>query len=293
MRCEDGRDPHERKKAREGHGDGELMPVQLFTDGIEPEDLETPILRFMELWKFQDLLTGRLYFRRADLFEDESEGLPLDDYWETLNLNRYDLNDIQNRNYHLGFDAQIRQSYFITCWYLGGNERVRMWRSYAKGNGVAVCSTYGRLKSALDSMTLEDKAHLGLVRYGNAHLIPGRVNLMINVSTKQLKYADEQEARAMLWLVDPHETGNRHIDSDNRFHPRPIYPTRQPEGVHRAIDLQGLITGVVLSPFAEAAALKDIEQMVRDTGCTCPVSPSAMTAGANLLPTEEELRRHL
>src|SRR5687767_4817629 len=37
------------------------MAVQLFTDGIEPPDLDTPILRFMERWKFGDLLTGRMY----------------------------------------------------------------------------------------------------------------------------------------------------------------------------------------------------------------------------------------
>jgi hypothetical protein len=92
-----------------------------------------------------------------------------------------------------------------------------------EGNGVAIRSTYRRLKTVLDTLASEDKAHLGLVRYGSAHLVPGRVNLMINVSTKQLKYANEQEVRAMLWLIDPHETGNRHIDLDNRFHPRPIY----------------------------------------------------------------------
>jgi hypothetical protein len=232
------------------------MPTQLFTDGIEPEDLDTPILRFMERWKFEDLLTSRMYFCRADLFEDEGEGLPLDEYWQTLNLNRLDLNDIQIRNQHLGFDAQIRQSYFIGCWYLGLEEPVRMWRSYAKGNGVAVRSTYWRLKTVLDALAAEDKAHLGVVRYGSAHLVPGRVNLMINVSTKQLKYANEQEVRAMLWLVDPHETGNRHIDLDNRFHTRPIYPTAQPEGVHRLVDLRTLIERVIVSPFAEPNAFE-------------------------------------
>lgn len=140
------------------------MPTQLFTDGIEPEDLDTPILRFMERWKFEDLLTGRMYFRRADLFEDESEGLPLDEYWQTLNLNRLDLKDIQIRYQHLGFDAQIRQSYFMACWYLGLEEQVRMWHSYAKGNGVAIRSTYRRLKTVLDTLASEDRAHLGLVR---------------------------------------------------------------------------------------------------------------------------------
>lgn len=269
------------------------MPVHLFTDGIEPEDLDTPILRFMERWKFEDLLTGRMYFRRADLFEDESEGLPLDDYWQTLNLNRYDLNDIQVRNQHLGFDAQIRQSYFIACWYLGLNEQVRMWRSYAKGNGVAVCSTYGRLKAALGALVAEDKAHLGLVRYGSGHLVPGRVNLMINVSTKQLKYVDEREVRAMLWLVDPHETGNRHIDLANRFHPRPIYPTGQPEGVHRPVGLEELVTGAILSPFAEPGALRETEELIKRAGFAFPIPPSMLTAGAALLPTDEELKKYL
>jgi hypothetical protein len=79
---------------------------------------------------------------------------------------------------------------------------------------------------------------------------------MINVSTKQLKYANEQEVRAMLWLVDPHETGNRHIDLDNRFHTRPIYPTAQPEGVHRLVDLRTLIERVIVSPFAEPNAFE-------------------------------------
>jgi hypothetical protein len=268
------------------------MPVQLFTDGIEPEDPDTPILRFMERWKFEDLLTGRMYFRRADLFEDESEGLPLDEYWQTLNLNRYDLNDIQERNRHLGFDAQVRQSYFIACWYRGLNERVRMWRSYAKDDGVAVCSTYARLKAALDALAAEDKAMLGLIRYGNAHLAPGRVNLMINVSTKQLKYADEEEVRAMLWLVDAHESGNRHIDPDNRYHPRPIYPTGQPEGVHRPVDLQSLVTGIIVAPFAQAGAVQQTEEMIRNVGYAFPVIPSALTSGASLLPTEDDLRRY-
>ncbi len=32
------------------------MPVSLFTAGIEPEDPDTPIWRFMEFWKFQGLI---------------------------------------------------------------------------------------------------------------------------------------------------------------------------------------------------------------------------------------------
>jgi hypothetical protein len=36
------------------------MPVSLFTAGIEPNGPTTPIWRFMEFWKFHDLMKGRL-----------------------------------------------------------------------------------------------------------------------------------------------------------------------------------------------------------------------------------------
>jgi hypothetical protein len=47
-----------------------LVVVERFTDGLEP-DPEADIWRFMEIWKFQDLMTkSELYFCRADRFDD-------------------------------------------------------------------------------------------------------------------------------------------------------------------------------------------------------------------------------
>ncbi len=41
------------------------MAVQLFTDGIEPEDIDVPVWRFLDQQKFEDLLrTGELFFNR-------------------------------------------------------------------------------------------------------------------------------------------------------------------------------------------------------------------------------------
>lgn len=52
------------------------MPVEMFPDGLEPPDPDAVIWRFMDLWKFERLLNdGALYFRRADLFLDQYEGL--------------------------------------------------------------------------------------------------------------------------------------------------------------------------------------------------------------------------
>ena len=68
------------------------MPVQLFTDGIEPADPDVPVWRFLDIERLKDLfMTGELYFNRADRFpQDDQEGLAPEDYIPILRLNRYE-----------------------------------------------------------------------------------------------------------------------------------------------------------------------------------------------------------
>jgi hypothetical protein len=71
------------------------MAVRTFTDGLEPEDLDAPVWRFICLERFKDLVESKeLFFNRADRFpQDDQEGLPPEEYIPILRLNRYDLND--------------------------------------------------------------------------------------------------------------------------------------------------------------------------------------------------------
>ena len=80
----------------------------------------------------------------------------------------------------------------------------------------------------------------------------------------------------MLWLVDPHETGNRNIDPDNRAHARPLdaYPTNNPKGVWRPVNVQELLTKVIVSPFAEPTTVAEAESELATAGCSVPVEPS-------------------
>ncbi len=270
------------------------MPVAKFLYGIEPDDLNAPIWRFLEFWKFQDLMKGHMYFHRSDLFEenDPQEGLPLDNY-ET-GRHPLDIKDILDRDSELGFDAQVRQGFYICCWYLAGDDSAKMWHTYAKGNGVAICSTYAKLKAVLEPLPAEDRAHLGLVQYGDKHIPPGRRNLIMNIGTKREKYKDEREVRAMLWIVDPHETGNRNIDPNNRAHARPLdaYPTNNPEGVRRPVNIQELLTKVIVSPFAQSTTVADAEHELSAAGFSVPVEPSDMTSRSSFIPTAEELKRY-
>ena len=58
----------------------------------------------MDLRKFRDLMASEeLYFRRADLFTDKSEGLPPEDYaTRVLGLNPYDIGIALNSTIILG-----------------------------------------------------------------------------------------------------------------------------------------------------------------------------------------------
>lgn len=69
----------------------------------------------MDLRKFRDLLASEeLYFRRADLFTDKSEGLPPEEYaMRVLGLDPYDIRDRASLNNHLGALARHRESYYI------------------------------------------------------------------------------------------------------------------------------------------------------------------------------------
>jgi hypothetical protein len=255
------------------------MSVEMFTDGLEPENQEAVILRFMGFEKLKDLMTTRkLYFRRADLFKDKSEGLPLEEYVQVLNLNP---SDVQGLNNHIGSIAQFREGFFINCWHLFVEETARMWEEYGK-DGVAACSRYSILKSALDSCA--GRPHLGLVRYGSKHLTGW--NVIRFITTQQERYRHEQEVRALLWVPDEYAGINRHFDEDNKAHPRPLTlpPARVPDFQRRKVDLQSLITGIVVSPLASDSLLSDVERLVHDSGHSIQVRPSELTHYSHLLP---------
>jgi hypothetical protein len=89
------------------------------------------------------MASEELYFRRADLFTDKSEGLPPEQYlMSVLGLNPYDVNHRAELNNHFGSLAQSRETYFIICWHLFRQEELAMWEQYGH-DGVAIISTYG------------------------------------------------------------------------------------------------------------------------------------------------------
>lgn len=134
-------------------------------------------------------------------------------------------------------------------------------------DGVAVCSRYELLKLALDGLL--DETHLGLVRYGTDHLAE-RFNALDFITTKRPQYAPDREVRAIVVSYDPLAGGNRHIGLDNSVHPKPLAVNLRHSWVHDCkrcrIDLRTLITGVVISPWAEPDAVEEIALWIQFKG---------------------------
>jgi len=269
------------------------MPVKPYWNQKQPPK-DAVLWRFMDLRKFRDLMASEeLYFRRADLFTDKSEGLPPEDYaLRVLGLDPYNVAHRIELNHHLGSLAQHRESYYVSCWYLyeRGLETLDMWELYGH-DGVAVVSRYDLLYDALNR--LMDDAHVGRIQYGTGYLTD-RFNALEFITTKQKKYALECEIRALITSYDPLAGGNRHIDLDNHPHPHPlpINPRNSwvPDCKRRRIDLRKLITDVVISPWAESNAVEEINLWVKLKGFPVAARRSE-TAGSNT-PILAEFREH-
>lgn len=150
-----------------------------------------------------------------------------------------------------------------------------MWKEY--GQGVAIVSGYGLLKSQLNA--IGDRAYIGMVRYGVTHLIGERANIFKYITTKRKEYADEQEVRALLWIMDPHAGINRHIGEDNRVHPLPLTPPPPHvlKGHRRKVNLQTLVTRVIMSPWATSETYDEISQLVKQLCYGIPVELSELS----------------
>src|SRR5437899_352460 len=107
----------------------------------------TKVLRYLDVFKFIDLLTTReLYFRRLDRLGDPLEG--------TLPQSVVDSDFLVRQNIDT-ITATVRECVCVNCWYFG-DEDLRMWDGYAAaGTGLVIRSTIGMLKAALKSATEE------------------------------------------------------------------------------------------------------------------------------------------
>lgn len=245
------------------------MPLQPYVTQLEPAE-DAPVWRFIDVPKFRDLFANEeLYFRRTDLFkkDDPHEGLPTDEYVRRVRgLAKYDLRDELTLNDDQACTRQNSEAYFLSCWHLFDAESLQVWATYAP-DGVAICSRYSLLKSALNTQL--DTIYLGKVRYGDREM--NGYNTLQFIFTKREHFAWEREIRAVLCCYDPVAGNNRHYNELD-------FPSREPlddlnplhpwvkECKRRRIAVKDLLTGVVVSPWASEATMEEVVLWLKAKG---------------------------
>lgn len=267
------------------------MPISPHYACVEPPG-DTVICRFMEFWKFRDLLASEeLYFTRTDLLKDDDpwEALPSDAYARrALGLRRFDVNDELRLNNDQAFNRQHSENCYINCWQLFEGETVHMWDRY--GKGVAVFSRFDALKSTL--IPLLDPILLGAVKYSEAN--NKSYNQIQFLFTKRACFDKEKELRILLQCYDPMAGMNRHYNADNfpnrePLDENPIHPWVHP-CKRRRIDLKSLVTEIRLSPWAKTEDTEEVKLWVKNKNLSCSVNPSDITSP--LTPTPDDIRKY-
>src|SRR5215208_3183149 len=146
-----------------------------------PQNEATKVWRYMTFTKFMSLVDrSALYFSRVDRLGDAFEGsfarrnLSGDLRPEEM-IQSYE--SIEPRSKWVGsapMTPQLRawsfnygqRSTYANCWHMNAYESAAMWSVYSRsGEGIAIQSTYGRLRDSFTSPDHKQLVSIGMVKY--------------------------------------------------------------------------------------------------------------------------------
>ena len=239
------------------------------TEGLKEVD---KLWRYMDLAKFISMLKdSNLFFSSPKGFNDIYEGahgeLRNKKAWDDFYLSHaraaiitapdncwhyIDESKLEEEAQRLVSEITTLQTpVFISCWYQNDYESEAMWKMYSKNvaNAIAIQTDYKELKRQIG-----DKAKINKVMYIDYSKRFVGPNELFWYKRKSFEY--EREVRALL-----HSFGNN--DS---------------LGIAMKVDLESLIKGVYISPYAPAWFYSCVVDLIDKYGYKFEVNYSSMTA---------------
>lgn len=251
------------------------MPVTQLSALPDNTPPESVLWRFLNRCKFDDLLeTRKLHFCRADLFDDDEEGIPPTSALLPHHTHPLDIATACELQHQKGWYAQVREQFYINCWHRFRDEELKLWDGYQ--SAVAIVTTVRQLERVLSSCS-EDISMFS-VRYDEEAIESD--NLYQIISYKGASYSWEEEFRCVIsWFKD--DPGlNRHIDANNHAHERPLQSNPPlvslPEARRVPVDLQSLVNQIVLGPRMGDSEREAIRCSARKAGLSVDVVDSAL-----------------
>ncbi|MCH6229715.1 hypothetical protein MK786_03085 [Microbacterium sp. CFH 31415] len=227
-----------------------------------PADQES-VWRYMDLARFLSLLqTSALHLARADQMSDRWEG----SYGE---LNRQLRPELYGEHFEQMFAHADQRRQFslqgirLNCWHLSEFESAAMWDIY-QGRGVAIRSTWGRLKRSIKPERWINGAEVNYVDYRSSFI--SERNMFDAFMHKRESFSHEREVKLamMTELSAPHPTEENTTIS--------LGP--EPPVIPVEVDLVGLVERVYVAPDAPEWIMSVVDNVTRRYGFEFPVQQS-------------------
>lgn len=214
-----------------------------------PDDLDTPVWRYMDMDKFQSLLNEKaLYLTRADCLQDRFEGtyssrqiLELDEWLKKIGSSQAIETEKEGRR-----KDKLRT--YISCWCISNCDFDLMWKAYVRNPpGIAIKSSVRRLINICDKAVGHWPLDVSEVKYFD-HEGGELINVFGTPTTflyKDIHFKLDNELRI--------------IHSPNFLEPTPTH-------IFLPIDLKDLIVNVVLQPKIKENSLKSVREALNEVG---------------------------
>jgi hypothetical protein len=196
------------------------------------------IWRYMDLFEFISILDKKaLFFPRTDNLGDPFEGS-----FPQINVKRrqgmFSTHDGPGLVTISDYYKKFIKCTLISCWHLNDDESDAMWKIYVKGGeGIAIQSTVGRLKTSLLSYPKHSTISVGKVAYINYDKDKIPDDTLAPYFRKRKIFIHEREYRAIIQSIKYKDNGD--IDfSKSTFK----------KGLDVNVDFENLIENVYLSP---------------------------------------------
>ena len=225
----------------------------------------TTLWRYMSFAKFCNLLQRRnLFFPLVKKMNDKFEGFI---YPPILRERRGGLGEVE-RNVHDLLDKLAKAS-LINCWTESGHESSLMWNTYASDEGVAVRTTFERLKKSMPSAD-EHPVIIGSVKYIDYRQEEVQRFGCWPLFHKRMEYHEEGEVRAVLppppWEHYSNPLRQMRLNRD----------VDKQKGRYIPVNVETLVQEVVLPPHAKPWFIEVVQSIAQQSGIGAAVRRSAM-----------------
>lgn len=193
----------------------------------EPNE-DIKVWKYMDLWKFDDLLSTKcLFFSRIDEFDDSFEGR-------------------SSNELHSFFETWKERTY-ANCWNQNDCESNLMWKVYVEdffkcpehSKGIVIQSSFTRLCQCFKNSKIDQ--YISEVTYDNSILKP-ETNTLIPFFRKRKEFENEKEIRAIVQIMD--------IEENN------------PEkSIHVNVNLAELIENIYISPHSSHDFITEVKKV--------------------------------